>query len=376
MASKRALIVKMSAIGDVVMTIPAARALYEQGFEIHWVGGRSVQGLLACYSWIHLVPADDRAILVGTPLARARGLAALWRKLAFKSYDLCATLNYDRRYRVLALPTRARRRLALTPGSRNRSMLPGRSYTNEFARLLLERQDGCDLGSFEPVAPDRLPPSPLPPKTAARRIAIVPAGAGNFHMRLTQRRWPIESYVTLASELRRRDWEVVLLGGPEDAWVKPHFAHLETTDCLGTLSIPEVISTCNTCDAVISHDTGPMHLAGTSDACLIALFGPTNIGNVLPRRPNVLGIWGGQDLACRPCHDGRSFAPCQSSECMRQTSPSLVIRELDSLLEARARGISQPWRVVCLGPPSVEGFESSGAFPLYRRAEASPSFPG
>ena len=50
------------------MAIPAARLLYEQGFEIEWVCGRAVRPLLECYSWINLIPADDKAILRGRPL--------------------------------------------------------------------------------------------------------------------------------------------------------------------------------------------------------------------------------------------------------------------------------------------------------------------
>ncbi len=354
----------MGAIGDVVMTLPAVRALHEQGMEIHWVCGKAAEPLLACYPWIRLLPANDKAILVGTPFERARGLAELWRKLAFRSYDLCATLNYDWRYRLLAFPVRARRKLALRRGSRGASTLPGRSLTNEFARLLLGREDGYSDEGLEPLRPDCLPPSPLPEKTAARRIAIVPAGAANFHLQLTLRRWPIESYVALAQALRSRNWEVVLLGGPEDTWVRPYFQDMEVMDCLGTLSIPEVVSVYDTCDAVISHDTGPMHLAGMSRACLLAIFGPTNPGIYLPRRPDVIGIWGGQNLACRPCHDGHSFAPCKSAVCMRQVSLDLVLHELDALLEARSQGRPEPWRVVCPDPPGSTSEQISSRSPV------------
>ena len=57
---KRALIVKFGAIGDVIMAIPAAHALYQQGFDIHWVCGRAVQPLLECYSWINVIPRMTR----------------------------------------------------------------------------------------------------------------------------------------------------------------------------------------------------------------------------------------------------------------------------------------------------------------------------
>jgi heptosyltransferase-2 len=354
LARKQALIVKFGAIGDVVMAIPAVHALYHQGFDIHWVCGRAVQPLLECYSWIHLIPAEDKAIILGGAFERAWNIAGLWSRIGFKEYDLCATLYYDRRYRVLTLPIRARHKLALSRQSRETTLLAGRHHTDEYARVLLETEDGYREQSTPPVRPNRLPPSSWSPKDAPQRIAIVPGG-GNHLIReqasnrlpgQVLRRWPVESYVALAHRLVDRGWEVVLLGGPEDAWVKPYFDQLIVTDCIGTLSLPEVISACDACDAVISHDTGPLHLAGLSETCLVGVFGPTDPATRVPRRPFVVGIWGGQGFACRPCYDGRDFAPCQFNGCLHQVTPEIVLHELDRLLSDRSLRKLSPWRIV------------------------------
>lgn len=224
-------------------------------------------------------------------------------------------------------------------------MLPGRHHTDELVRLLLEMEDSCQEKSTSPVRPDRLPTSLLHAKVASRRVAIVPAGASNLLRKQILRRWPIESYVALAHQLVERGWEVILLGGPEDAWVKTHFERLPVTDCVGTLSLPEVISACDTCDAVVSHDTGPMHLAGLSRACVVGIYGPTDPAMFLPRREFVVGLWGGQGFACRPCYDGTDFAPCQFNGCMHQVTVEMVLRELDSLLSSRVQDILSPWRI-------------------------------
>ncbi|MDQ2832342.1 MAG: glycosyltransferase family 9 protein [Acidobacteriota bacterium] len=354
MARKRALIVKFGAIGDVIMAIPAVHALYQQGFDIHWVCGQAVQPLLACYSWIHTILVDDKRILNGTWLERAKSIGSLWSRISFKKYSLCATLYYDRRYRVLTLLVRTPRRIALSHDSRETALLPGRHHTEEYARVLLSMEDGCREQSIRPVLPDRLPEFPWHPKKGFRRIALVPGGgnalihelaAGRLPQQIL-RRWPVENYVAVARELVSRGWEVVLLGGPEDAWVDPHFEQLEVTDCIGKLSLPEVVSALNSCDAVITHDTGPLHLAGLSAACLIGIFGPVDPAMRIPRRPYAMAIWGGQDFACRPCYDGRDFAPCQFNGCMHQVTPSLVLRELDQLLAAQSRGEDRPWRIV------------------------------
>jgi heptosyltransferase II len=352
--NRKALIVKLGQIGDVIMAIPSARMLHEGGFIVYWVCGRAAQPLLESYSWIHVIPANDKAIFFGGLGERIRNILDLWARIVTFRFDLCATLYYDSRYRLLTLPVRAQRRLKLSRQSRGATLLPGRHHTDEYIRVMLETADGCREHSSGPVRPDHLPPSPLPPKSSSTRVAIVAGGVQHLvreqasgHLpEQALRRWPIANYVELTKRLLERSWEIILLGGPEDSWVKDYFRDLPVVDCLGTLSLPQVVSVCNASDAVISHDTGPLHLAGLSEACLVGVFGPTDPATRLPRRSYAAGIWGGQGFACRPCYDGRDFAPCKFNGCMQQVTPELVIRELDKLLEARSRGAASPWRVV------------------------------
>ncbi len=354
MRGKKALIVKFGQIGDVIMAIPAVRLLHEQGFEIHWACGKAVQPVLACYSWIHVIPVDDKSILFGGLSTRAAGIFALWRLILVKKYDFCATLYYDKRYRLLTFPVRASRKLMLSLHSRALTLLPGRHHTDEYVRILLGEPDSCREKSTGPVLPDRLPPSPLPEKSTVRRIAIVPGGVNNLVREQSTgllperllRCWPVECYVVLARALLQRGWEVILLGGPEDAWTRSYFKHMTVTDCLGTLSLPQVISVCDASDAVITHDTGPLHLAGLSTTCLVGIFGPTDPATRVPRRPHAVGVWGGRGFACRPCYDGRDFAPCIFNGCMHQVTPDLVLHALDAELEIQARGAASVWKIV------------------------------
>ena len=346
-AQTKVLLVKFGAIGDVVMALPAAHWLHQAGAAIDWVCGAAVAPLLACYPWIRTIVADDRVLLGSTGTGRARELLALWRRLAGRRYDLCATLYYDPRYRLLTLPVRAGRRVALSREDRAGSLVADRHHTDEFARILLGWPDTCRSSSLPPLPPERLPAAPLPAKSpGALRIGLVPGGASNMLRQQTLRRWPAENYAAVARDLLRRGFEVLLLGGPDDTWVRPHFAGMAVIDALGSLSLPEVVAACNTCEAVVSHDTGPMHLAGLSSAALLALFGPTSPGSFLPRRPGVRAIAGGEGFACRPCYDGRDFAPCADNGCLQQITPEMVLGELESLLSERAGAVPTPWHVL------------------------------
>ena len=112
----------------------------------------------------------------------------------------------------------------------------------KLVRLLLDRQDSCQETSTSPVRPDRLPTSLLH-ANASPRIAIVPGGASNLLRKQILRRLADRKLCGAdASTLENEDGRSSVLGGPEDIWVKAHFERLSVTDCIGTLSLPEVIS--------------------------------------------------------------------------------------------------------------------------------------
>ena len=196
----RALLIKFGAIGDVVMAIPAAHELYRAGYTVDWVCGPAVLPVLALYPWIRAIVADDRALVQGSHIRKLRALAGIWKAIAGRSYDLCATLYYDPRYRLLAAPIRSRRKLMLSTTKRALRLLPGRHHTDEYARMLLGLDDGVRPTSLTPVRPERMPPSPLP-RGGRVRVILAPAGARNMLRDDALRRWPVEMYAQVAAEL-------------------------------------------------------------------------------------------------------------------------------------------------------------------------------
>ena len=339
----RVLIVKLGAIGDVIMAIPVAYQLHCAGHSVDWVCGPAALPVLRLYPWIHSLVADEQDLLRGSTLQRGRELAKLWRSLrrlsAGEPYALIATFYYDRRYRLLTLPVGARRRLQLSPHDRARRLLPGRHHTDELARILLGRPDQ--------VLPTHLPPIPVPrealpdcplPFSHRPRVVLVPAGARNLLADDVLRRWPAENYVRLAGMLLERGLEVILLGGPGDEWVQPLFTPLPVIDLIGKLSLPETLALLDSANVTVTHDTGPLHLAGLTRTGIVALFGPTNPREKLPQRPGAVALWGGEGFACRPCYDGRTFAPCPANDCLRQLTPEHVLAEVLAMLKDRADG--------------------------------------
>jgi heptosyltransferase-2 len=133
----------------------------------------------------------------------------------------------------------------------------------------------------------------------------------------------------------------VLTGGPGDRWAAEAFSGLPVRTCIAEWAIPQTLAFYQSCDCVVTHDTGPLHLAGLVQCGLVGLFGPTAPSKALPRRAGVVALWGGERLPCRPCYDGRTFASCNSNECMRSITPKRVVDAIESVLAHPAAD----WRV-------------------------------
>jgi heptosyltransferase-2 len=342
--TKRALILKLGAIGDVVMAIPAARLLADNGYTITWVVGRAAAPVLQLYPWLNLIVVDDAPLLRGSITQRLRAFPALWRAIPSGEYDLCATLYFDPRYKLLTLPIRAKRKLLLTQDNRELSLLPGRHHTDEYARILLGLKDEARPQQLAPVRPATMPPSPIP-RTEKPRVVLVPAGAKNLMRDDALRRWPIENYVAVAAALLQRGIEVLLAGGPQDTWASAAFARLAINDQIGKHALPETIGLFDSADVVCTHDTGPLHLAGITNAAIVTVFGPVDPHGRLPQRANSVALWGGEGFACRPCYDGRDYAPCPNNLCMQQITPAMVVKEIEAMIAARSKGEALPPRV-------------------------------
>ena len=334
----RLLLIKLGAIGDVIMTVPAAYAMHSSGYQIDWVCGHAAAAILQLYPWINVIAVDDSRLLLGGSLQRITAIVALWRRLIGRRYDLCATLYVDPRYRILTLPVRARRSLSLSTTDRGTQLLPGRHHTDEYARILAGRPNGEIDGEtptqLAPVPVTGLPPNPLPRTSNKPRIVLVPAGARNLLRDDALRRWPIENYVELARLLLARGCEVILAGGPDDTWASAAFAALPITNQIAKLSLLETLALLNSAAVTVTHDTGPLHMAGITSTAIVTIFGPTDPRGRLPQRANTVALWGGEGFACRPCYDGRNYAPCLNNGCIQQITPTMALGEVETLLTA------------------------------------------
>jgi heptosyltransferase-2 len=324
----KVLFVKLGAIGDALMArgLPLAVRRSHPDARFTWMAGQGLAPLLACFGGVdEVLTVDDPALLTGSAPAKARALAGAWAALRLRSFDRVLIGHGDPRYRLLALAARGPR-TSFQSGAWPR---PGRWHGDEYVRLFT-LEDG-PAGSRAALPPLK---APLPPGLRrtlgrGRKALLFPGGARNLLRDDRLRRWPLERYRLLARLLARSGWSVVLGGGVGDAWVRPAFAGLDVVDLLGRCDLPQTLGLCAAVDHVVTHDSGPLHLAQASGTRVTALFGPTQPHEKIDPDADVRVLWGGADLACRPCYDGRGYSDCADPACLRGVTPAQVLKTME-----------------------------------------------
>lgn len=160
-------------------------------------------------------------------------------------------------------------------------------------------------------------PPPAPPRLyldAAWRAAIHPVPDGRLRVALCPgasrdvKRWPAERFAQVAVALEREGIVTCLVGGPADAAVLDRVA-AACGAAVGPLERPlgVVAADLERCDLVLGNDSGLMHVAAAVGVPTVTVFGPTPPGRWAPRGR---GVVVSLDPPCGPCSD-HGARPCR-----------------------------------------------------------------
>src|SRR3989454_685340 len=145
-------------------------------------------------------------------------------------------------------------------------------------------------------------------------IALAPGAAH------ATKRWPLAHWIALADRLRAAGYRPVVLGGSEDRGLAQQLAEGGGTrggpieSAAGEFSLQETGALLGRARALVSGDTGVMHMATGVGTPVVALFGPTvgQFGFFPYRAPAVVLE---RPLDCRPCSaTGTAHCPMRSEE--------------------------------------------------------------
>ena len=148
------------------------------------------------------------------------------------------------------------------------------------------------------------------------------------------KRWPAAHYAQLAGHYLERGWQVALFGSANDQPVTGEIAAASGAgthchDLAGRTSLAEAVDMLSLADAVVSNDSGLMHIAAALSRPLVVVYGATSPGFTPPLNANSDTIV--SDIDCAPCFQRE--CPLDHHRCMRDTPASAVAVKLDALTD-------------------------------------------
>jgi len=149
------------------------------------------------------------------------------------------------------------------------------------------------------------------------------------------KRWPAEYYAKVAEQKIRQGWQVWLFGSKSDqpggedirSRLIPGLRE-ECVNLAGKTSMAEAIDLLSSASAVVSNDSGLMHVAAALNRPLVAVYGSTSPQFTPPLADQVEIVRLG--LECSPCFE----RTCRFGHynCLRELKPRPVLEALERLL--------------------------------------------
>jgi ADP-heptose:LPS heptosyltransferase len=268
----RLLVIKLGALGDVVLALAALRRIREAhpGAEITALTTPTYGPLLAASPYVDRVETDGRPKGVRATAAMLRRL----RRAGYaRIYDLQTSSRSDAYFQ--ALRPNAPPWSGTAPGC----ALPHRNPERDRMHTLERQADHLkDAGIWPdaPVAPGTAPPPDLSwlldPEAPARfglsrpYALLVPGGSAHR----PEKRWPAERYAELATALTDRGLRPAVLGGPDERGLAQSIP--AALDLTGRTTFSDIAALGAEATLAVGNDTGPSHLLAAAGAPLLTLF--------------------------------------------------------------------------------------------------------
>jgi lipopolysaccharide heptosyltransferase II len=344
---KKILVIKLSALGDVILSTPSFRAVrqqYPQARIVALVERAAYPALKACPY------VDDVLSYEKFGKNDVRSILKLGRLLAREQFDISIDLQNNRLSHLMSYLSGAHTRVG---------------YANKRLDLFLNRpvKDlrpvvGPVEHQFQLLDQLGIAHPDIRPELSADRVdedaikaflrenwlgdnqTLVGINPGSSPLWKTKQ-WPQEAFVELCDALARQNIRVVITGTKDDLPIAEAIARQTRTRPIiaaGRTTVGELIALIRVCKVFVTSDSAPMHIATAVGTPVVAIFGPTDPRrHVAPGRSPISVIR--KEVKCSPCY----LKKCPIGLiCMRQILPDEVLERVVALLhpeEGNARSV-------------------------------------
>lgn len=333
------MIINLGGIGDVILSLPAVKAIRSR------FPGATLEMVVAprAADWLRSQKIADNVYGFSSRVFAVMRLLIFLRR---RRFDLCVNM----RTMVSAASALKMRFLLAFIGGRvsagrdtdgrgaffdirvpetNAGRKPEMEYDNDTARALGAGDPGglpeVDVAAEDIISAEKkLRDSGI--METEKFLIVVPGG-------MPSRRWPAERFRAVVKELASTSrFRVVVIGSAAEAAIVEYVAAAapdKAVSAAGKFTVNELWVLLRGASAVITNDTGPMHIAAVLRVPLVALFGPGDLMRYDPRIiwPKARVIYKGRDrIICNSYH-------CRRMSCLRAISVEEVLREVSLAFE-------------------------------------------
>jgi len=327
---KRILVIKIGAIGDVILAVPSLRAIrnnFPNAFISILVGAESRQVLKKC-------PYIDDIILYDRS-EREKGIRGLMKMAAVirqKAFDMSIDLQNNRSSHIVAwlggVPRRFgydNKKFGFLINNRLKYLKMGVGPVEEQFRVLkragINTMDTSKRLEVWPGKEDFLYVDNFLKSEWVRENQVLVGF--NIGSSWSTKRWPLKYFARLSDMLAAKDIRVAVTASKDEldmANALRGTARTKVINAAARTTIPQLAALIKRCKVFITGDSAPMHIAQAMGTDFIALFGPTD-----PRRhfePTDKGIIIKKEMRCSPCYK----PDCKKIICMEKISVDEVYK--------------------------------------------------
>ncbi|MGZ7078638.1 MAG: lipopolysaccharide heptosyltransferase I [Thermoanaerobaculia bacterium] len=271
------LALRLSALGDVIHTLPAVAFLRDGGADVSWVVEAAYAEMVEIVGGVRAIPVTMKRW--GRHLVASREAMASARK-AMRGHDVSVDFQGLVKSAALGWIARAPVRYGFDRNAVREKL--SLLFTNR--HVAVDRAKHVVDWNLQLAAAidQRSDSRPIPPLDFTRfaangfdeyrnRVVILP-GAGR-----PNKQWPLERFAAVARMLGDR---ALVVWGPREE----HLARAVGAPMAPPTNLRELTTILGNASLVIGGDTGPLHLAAALGVPVVGLYGPTD-----PRRNGPYG---------------------------------------------------------------------------------------
>jgi len=340
------LIIKLSAIGDVVHSLPFLEVLKDRfpSSRIDWVVEEDAAGIVEGHSGVDQLIVFPRKSWIkkfirnGEYSNVGKEVANFLKELKKEKYDIVVDLQGLFKSGILTFIARGKRKIALNGGREasfifinERVAIPDPDIHALERYLCVARYLGAtDLdwnGQIPINNTDKRYVNYLLKKIGSNKTLVAVNPMAKWETKL----WGLDRFACLADRIKEKlEAEVIFTGSESDKKAIETILSGMNTEALnlaGKSTLKELAYLYQKCAIVISTDTGPMHVAAAmTSPVVIALFGPTSPFKTGPYGAKHRVIRAG--LECSPCFKKK----CDDMSCMNKITVDMVFKAVKEVL--------------------------------------------